>query len=460
MSKPAIESIVVRESKSKAAVIFIHGFTGSGQGTWNDLAPRLMLDPKMSGWDGWVISYKSTFKPDLLRNLWSADASIDKLALQVATDINEGSLSQYDSIVLIAHSMGGLVTQRAILNSETLASKAHAVIFYGTPSGGLEKASYLKFWKRQIADMEKDGDFISSLRRDWSEKFGVKPPFNFLAIAGQNDEFVPDVSSIKPFAANPKHIASVPGHHTSMVHPPLSDSSAIDVARNCILGDLEQLGNFDSVKLAIESGEFRQVVRDLEPNADSLDKRALVNLAIALDSLGERSKAEQYLAQYAGENSDALGTLGGRLKRQWMMSGRSQNDAEAAEHYYRKGYEIAQGKKDYDQIYYLGINLAFLSLVFRDDKTKAQDYAKEVLNACEKSIEDGGVNDWVKATQAEAHFILGQFDQAYALYDEYVNSNPKIWKVSSTYLNAMGIASSFDRQEVMDKIEEIFVKAA
>ena len=47
---------------------------------------------------------------------------------------------------------------------QTLASKAHAVIFYGTPSGGLEKASYLKFWKRQIADMEKGT--LSALPQD------------------------------------------------------------------------------------------------------------------------------------------------------------------------------------------------------------------------------------------------------------------------------------------------------
>lgn len=457
MGKASIDPVNPIDSPSKGAIVFVHGFTGSGKTTWEDIAPRLMSEPELKSWDGWLITYSSSPMPDIFRNLWSSDASIDQLALQVITDVTKGTLSDYESVVLIAHSMGGLVIQRALLDSKELRDKTFAVIMYGTPSAGLAKASFIEFWKKQISDMAHDGYFIKKLRDDWSAEVGEEPLFRFLAVRGQKDEFVPETSSSMPFLK--KYRASIPGNHTGMLVLDESETGAIDVARNCILGKEQKLANYDSVSFALEIKEFQQIVNDLEPTVSSLDEDSLVDLAIALDAIGRQEDAQKFLMLYADKNSDAFGSLGGRLKRYWLSAGRIEKIGESAEKYYKKGYEIAKEANSDSQIYYLGINLAFLAFVFRKSSEQAEVYANEVLEACERSISAGKNDDWVKATQAEANLILRNFGEAYRLYDEYVNSMSKLWKISSTYLNAIEIAAELDQAEVVNRIEEIFVKA-
>ena len=52
-----------------------------------------------------------------------------------------------------------------------------------------------------------------------------------------------------------------------------------------------------------------------------------MRLAIALDAVGRRDEAYELLANRDDLDSDALGTMAGRLKRKWLLS-RRQADAE------------------------------------------------------------------------------------------------------------------------------------
>jgi hypothetical protein len=66
--------------------------------------------------------------------------------------------------------MGGLVVQRALVDND----KTRAVILFGTPSGGLRKASPFAFWKPQLRNMAKDSKFITKLRGDWKNSFASR----------------------------------------------------------------------------------------------------------------------------------------------------------------------------------------------------------------------------------------------------------------------------------------------
>ena len=99
---------------------------------------------------------------------------------------------------------------------------------------------------------------------------------------------------------------------------------------------------YNSALRAIELGDFKKIIAENLDDAGKLDKKALVRLAIALDGVGRRDDAYDVLANWNRLDSDALGTMAGRLKRKWLFSGRDRADAEGAMAHYGKAYELAR----------------------------------------------------------------------------------------------------------------------
>jgi pimeloyl-ACP methyl ester carboxylesterase len=453
MADAAIAPIRPADPKHRAAIVFVHGFTGSGAGTWNNLVPPIAADPALASWDCWTITYGSSWLPDIV-GIWTADADLGILAQRLATDLGQGTLARYEALVLIAHSMGGLIVQKSLVDQKQIAARTRVVILFGTPSGGLVKARTLKFWKRQLASMAQGGEFITKLRADWTRRFAAAAPFSFLAVAGERDQFVPPKSSLEPFPMEQR--AVIAGNHVTMIHPPPSDRNVVDlvvqrIAARAATGDIG-----DSALRAIELGDFQRVIKEYLPHAGTLDSSALVRLAIALDGAGRRDEAYKLLAEHQIMNSDVMGTLAGRLKRNWLLSGRRSADAEAAETHYAKGYELAIKEGNLRQAYYHGINLAFLKFVFRQDRKQARRFAREVLDICDRSRAMHEADEWLDATTGEAKLILGDTEPALAAYRSFVNAGNDIWKIGSTYLNARTIAADLADRELARKLGTLF----
>jgi pimeloyl-ACP methyl ester carboxylesterase len=449
--EPSIRCI--REGKGNPdAIIFVHGFTGDGLRTWTDLAGQIAKRPDLAPWDCWTMTYATSWLPDIA-GIWAADADLSILALHLTTHVKRGALSRYQSLVVIAHSMGGLVVQKALVDESAFAARTSAVILFGTPSGGLVKARSIRFWKRQLADMAKTGPFIAGLRAAWQERFAKGAPFTFLAVAGERDQFVPPESSIGPFPADQQAVVS--GNHVTMLAPVGGDPevSALIAGRIAAGNPGSKLG--DPLARAIERGDFRKIVEDLYEDRQNLDRKAAVRLAIALDALGRRDDAYKMLAERGDLDSDALGTIAGRLKRRWLLS-RRREDAEAALANYAKGYELAVAANDSTQIYYHGVNLAFLEFVFRGDRPAARQKAKTVLEICANLEAKGEGDEWLPATEGEANLVLGEEAAALAAYRRFVGAGNDPWKVSSTYLNARTIAAEYGRRDLARKLGEVF----
>jgi pimeloyl-ACP methyl ester carboxylesterase len=453
MSVASITSVREGGPAHDAAVVFIHGFTGSGPGTWKDLAPRVANVPQLSSWDFWTVTYATSWLPDI-SGIWTADADLSILAKRLETDLREGELARYKAIVLIAHSMGGLIVQKTLVNSQPIADRTRAVVLFGTPSGGLEKARKIWFWKRQLDGMTKGGPFVTGLRDEWKTRFGVNAPFSFLAIGGERDQFVPPDSSLEPFPDDQRAVVS--GDHLTMISPPESDPNVVALLTRRIVDGKTGAYVGDSALRAIELGDFQRIIGEGLGRAQELDRKALVRLAIALDAVGRRDEAYEVLAKRDDLDSDALGAMAGRLKRKWLLSGRLQADADAAMAHYAKGYELAKAANNLRQAYYHGINLAFLALVFQDDRTAARKRAQEVLDLCGRCEANGDADEWLYATKGEAQLILGSEEAALQAYRQFVGSGNHPWKVSSTYLNARHIAAEFANPELARKLGEIF----
>jgi hypothetical protein len=350
--------------------------------------------------------------------------------------------------------MGGLIVQKALLDSKSIAARTRTVILFGTPSNGLVKAHTMRFWKRQLNDMAKEGPFIKQLRSGWTKQFGSKAPFSFLAIAGERDQFVPPESSLEPFPNDQR--AVIAGNHVTMLHLPKSDPNVLDLVVGRIVHKRGAGDIGDSALRAIELGDFQSIIPDDLEDAKKLDRKALVRLAIALDSVNRRDDAYKVLSDRDDLNSDVLGSIAGRLKRKWLLSGRHHAHAEAAMAHYTKGYDLARDAKDLRQAYYHGINLAFLALVFQEKRADARNRAQEVLNICRECEAAGDADEWVDASRGEAELILRNDDNAFQAYRRFVAAGNDPWKLSSTYLNARTIAAEFGNRELARQLGQIF----
>src|SRR5438128_5049 len=144
-----------RNRGAEAAVVFIHGF-GSAGNPFGMLPALLANEPALADWDLHELAYNTGLLPDF-RGLWAADPDIPLLATYLRSRATLEPLGNYESLAFVAHSMGGLVVQRGLLDDSELVGRASHVFMFGTPSGGLKSGKLGRFFKRQIADMAIDG---------------------------------------------------------------------------------------------------------------------------------------------------------------------------------------------------------------------------------------------------------------------------------------------------------------
>ena len=203
--------IVHKSEGSPAAIVFVHGFAS---GCPFSRFPKTSPASRASG--GGISTPSATARgccPTCEASGVPTRRSILSTYLRSQTEL--APLGAYGGVALIAHSMGGLVCQRALFDDPGLAERVSHLIMFGTPSNGLRKARWGRFLKRQIGDMAEGGDFIGELRRRWRGRFGEHRPFGLWAVAGDQDSFVPPVPSLRPFPAECRVV--VPGDHLQIV---------------------------------------------------------------------------------------------------------------------------------------------------------------------------------------------------------------------------------------------------
>jgi pimeloyl-ACP methyl ester carboxylesterase len=451
MTKELIEH---RNEGQSAAVIFVHGFTGRPEDTWKTFAEYLAEESAVKGWDLFSVSYSTNLRIDLT-GIWSADPEIDRVADLLATTVAVKPLARYEALAIIAHSMGGLAVQRAVLNSGDLRARVQHLILFGTPSGGLTKARLAWRLKRQLRDMAKGGAFITKLREDWSTQFGSTMPFQFTAVAGENDEFVPYESSLAPFDRST--CAVVGGNHLEIIRPLDRNHRGLQIVVSRLSGGDAQIGPWDSARLAVEARQFQKAIELLEPHKEELDEAAAIQLAIALEKRGRQKDAIDLLLTRKGSGTDAMGTLAGRLKRRWLRD-RREHDATRAMEFYSEAYRLSE-KTDSAQAFYHAINIAFMNLVFRGNLPEAQAWAGRALEKCSAAAKkEIVVNPWRLATQGEANLLIGNFPQALQHYREAIATNPDPWQLDSMYLQALETARQLKNKQVALQLAQAFNK--
>jgi hypothetical protein len=443
-----VSTTVHRDAGAEAAVVFVHGF-GSAGIPFGMLPALLIAEPALAGWDVHELAYNTGLLPDV-RGLWAADPDIPLLATYLRSRADLEPLDRYRSLAFVAHSMGGLVVQRALVDDAGLVERTSHVFMFGTPSGGLKSGKVGRFFKRQIADMAIDGPFIADLRGRWTEQFGANRPFDLWVVAGDRDEFVPATSSLAPFPTEVQLVA--PGNHTEVVNVAGPNTMTQQIVSEGLIGSAAPAGPWNSARVAVERREFSRAIAELLPNAEKLDERHLVELALALDASGRRGEAVELLTRTASlHGTDVKGTLAGRRKRTWLAEG-LREDGEAALELYSQGLADALAAGDHDQAYYHAINVAFLQLAYKGDREPARAAAQQALD--EAALAEPAF--WRAASEAEARLYLSETAKAMDGYRAALALSPEAHEVESAYAQATRVAAELDDAALQEQLDALF----
>jgi hypothetical protein len=170
-------------------------------------------------------------------------------------------------------------------------------------------------------------------------------------------------SALSPF--DEKDRATVAGDHFSMITPENTQNDAYHLILNTLNNNsfLNEYTNEEEINNTL--GEYESVVKKLLPNVKNLDLKGLKLLVFALEGLDRRDEVMDILLNHtlAKENSDIMGLLAGRYKREYLAN-YNRLDGEKALHFYKLGLQTAERNDDNEQIYYHAVNLAFMNLVF------------------------------------------------------------------------------------------------
>jgi pimeloyl-ACP methyl ester carboxylesterase len=452
----------IRADGNKVAVVFIHGFSGNLGQTWGIFPSLLAAEPCLNGWDIFSLGYSTKLLPGV--PFWTAPPAIEILAKLFQTHLGFGDLQRYSQVAILAHSMGGLVVQRALLDDPAIRGRTSHLFLFGTPSNGLGKASVFKFWTRQVRDLGRDSAFIMDLSNRRRAVFD-NPSFEFATIAGETDNFVPPDSSLDPF--DKRFHRAVPGNHLEIVKPVAATHLSVRVVIGTMCRQAAAGGPRDTARLAVEHGEFQHAILQFAGTTERLDAAALtrlaqeldagaaVQLALALEESGRSGEAlgllELYYQQRQGADpkrvkTDPIGTLAGRLKRRWLLQGREE-DGTRARDIYSQAYEIAKDDDD-PQAFYMAINVAFMELALAqaspDAHRRSEEWAKKALDHTRRwadrdpQLAEG--DKWRWATEGEAYLLLGDEQTALQRYRAAIARRPDPRELTSMYQQAYHIA--------------------
>jgi protein SERAC1 len=231
----------IYKAKNKNLIIFIHGLTGSNE-TWknevtNNTFPDLLLTDTVinNNFDMAYFEYFSSFlnikeKVGGIKSLFSKDVSspknisINEISNVLNTRIDY-ELEDYDNIILIGHSMGGLIAKRTILKYIDKHSKIKLFLSLAVPHLGSELATYGDFVTNniQVAQLRPLSDETISLTSEWMKRYNLPTTKYFRGVY----EGIVNKNSSVPMNTKEEDILNIDENHRSISKPKDANSIVI-----------------------------------------------------------------------------------------------------------------------------------------------------------------------------------------------------------------------------------------
>lgn len=229
----------VSRNDKKNLILFVHGFTG-GKSTWQDgknkSFPELLAEDKKITETCDIAQFEYFTKllnlfakagniPAFIKRMFGTshgklkkNISIEEIGSLLRTEVRF-RLQEYENIIIIAHSMGGLVVKSAITKDiqEKVPSKIILFISLAVPHQGASAATFGKLVSDnlQIEDLAPLNQFIHDINDQWL-KTSLRPITKYFY--GVHDTIVPKTSAV-PADKEKSDIIPVDEDHTSITKP-------------------------------------------------------------------------------------------------------------------------------------------------------------------------------------------------------------------------------------------------
>lgn len=265
---------LLNENK-KSLILFIHGFTGD-KSTWinseSSAFPDLLIkDGKIK--KEFDIAYFNYYSKLLnlfstvsniqnrIRKIFSIshnklkkNISIDEISNLLRTELRV-RLQHYDNIVLVAHSMGGLVAKSCIvkdLQSRT-PSRIKLFISLAVPHMGSDLATFGRLFSKniQIGELAPLNSFIHEMNDAWL-KTSMRPATKYFY--GVHDDIVPKTSAV-PTDKETSDVISVDENHTSISKPKDENSTTYLAVKDVIIRYLDSDPGITDLQIQTLSGD-------------------------------------------------------------------------------------------------------------------------------------------------------------------------------------------------------------
>jgi hypothetical protein len=166
-------AIFLKNKSEKATdklVVFVHGVTSSSETAWTNQQahtnwPQLMHDDaEFADYDIYVANYPSP--------VICPAPTIPVIANSILDDLKNRHLLDYSQIFVIAHSMGGIVSEQMmtdVFNVPDTFSHFREVIFFGSPTQGAALASFASLFSSnpQFDEMALLNPYLTELGERW-----------------------------------------------------------------------------------------------------------------------------------------------------------------------------------------------------------------------------------------------------------------------------------------------------
>jgi tetratricopeptide (TPR) repeat protein len=217
----------VREDpQNHQLIVFVHGFNSNKDAAWGQFPTLLKGDPDFKDFN----IHRFGYPTKLCRQVSNIQNQGDLLA-SFLKEILTAEQPRYRQVVLVGHSMGGLVILHAFLrlerdHLEVLQDKELKVLTFGTPYLGVENTEALSLFcdNKQANNLSILNDTLGELGREWTQRYNQKPAPSgretpqvpLYAFRGTEDRFISKTSACG-YPQTP--CESVDGDHDSIVKP-------------------------------------------------------------------------------------------------------------------------------------------------------------------------------------------------------------------------------------------------
>jgi hypothetical protein len=245
----------VSKKGNNSVILFIHGFT-SGNDTWkyneDSLPKQLLLEEEIEhNFDIACISYftklmdfqKTRSSMSILKLLFrqkSEYVAKNKGVIALSDILHSQiqlNLDGYENIIIIAHSMGGLIAKSCILRNADLygnSDKIKLFLSLAVPHHGSNWANIgkLLFGNKQIIDLAPLSETLDKLNREWLDRKEIMP--KTIYFYGKDDVVVPEVSAIALGSDKFCQIACDDDHFSIAKPDRLSKNCFIGIKKNIL----------------------------------------------------------------------------------------------------------------------------------------------------------------------------------------------------------------------------------